>query len=182
DTLLIFTSDNGGERFSDMGPLQHGKMTLWEGGIRVPAMARWPGVIPAGTVSTQVVTTLDWTATLLSAAGVSQHASSPPDGVDALPQLSGARSVARERYWRIHQRRQQKAVRSGDWKYLRTEDGEWLFDVAADPGESRDRKADEPATFARLVSLLAAWEAGMLPPIPLDPAFSLAPQRRAGNI
>lgn len=171
DTLVIFTSDNGGERFSDMGGLRHGKMTLWEGGIRVPAMARWPGVIPAGTETAQVATTMDWTATLLAAAGASPESDVPPDGIDVLPQLRGASPVARELVWRIHQRSQQQAVRSGDWKLLRTEEGEFLFDVAADPGEARDLRAAEPAIFARLLSAYEAWADEMLPPIPLDPRF-----------
>jgi arylsulfatase A-like enzyme len=172
DTLVIFTSDNGGERFSDMGPYREGKMTLWEGGIRVPALARWPGVLPAAAVSTQVVTTMDWTATLLAAAGAAADTATPPDGIDVLPYLRGAPPVPRELYWRIHQRRQQQAVRSGDWKYLRTEDDEFLFDLAADSGESHNLRALEPATFSRLVSAYAAWEAAMLPPIPLDPRFA----------
>src|SRR5262249_44717239 len=70
ETLVVFVSDNGGERLSDNGPLFHGKYTLWEGGIRVPCLVRRPGAIPAGSVSAQPVITMDLTATLLAAAGV----------------------------------------------------------------------------------------------------------------
>lgn len=176
DTLVIFTSDNGGERFSDMGPFSQRKMTLWEGGIRVAAFARWPGVIPAGTASDQVAVTMDWTATLLAAGDAQPDPTAPLDGIDLLPQLRGVEPVvSRELYWRIHQRRQQKCMRSGDWKYLATEDGEYLFDLSSDPGEKQDRKSDAPETMARLVSATAAWEADMLPPIPLERRFASAP-------
>src|SRR5690606_28570892 len=90
NTLVIFTSDNGGERFSDMGPLRGAKMTLWEGGIRVAAAARWPGIIPAGTETDQVAVTMDWTATLLAAAGIELDADAAPDGIDLMPVLTGA--------------------------------------------------------------------------------------------
>jgi arylsulfatase A-like enzyme len=70
DTLVVFTSDNGGERFSDNWPLVGGKMDLTEGGIRVPWIAHWPAVIRPGQVSTQQCMTMDWSATMLDAAGV----------------------------------------------------------------------------------------------------------------
>jgi arylsulfatase A-like enzyme len=172
DTLVIFTSDNGGERFSHMGPFSHGKMTLYEGGIRVAAMARWPGVIPAGIQTSHVAVTMDWTATLLALAGAQPPAGAPLDGVDLMPALRGARIRARERdlYWRIFQRRRQKAMRSGNWKYLQTEEGEFLFDLASDIGETRDRKADRPDVFAQLTARYTAWEREVLPPLALDPA------------
>jgi len=171
DTLVIFTSDNGGEAWSDMGGLSHGKMTLWEGGIRVAAMARWPQRIPAGTTSGQVAITMDWTATLLAAAGAAPDPALPLDGIDILPQLTGAAPVPRELFWRIFQRRQQKAVRSGDWKYLVTEDATHLFHLGSDPGEKTDLKDAEPAVLARLRSALAAWEADVLEPVPLEERY-----------
>jgi arylsulfatase A-like enzyme len=171
ETLVIFTSDNGGEVWSDMGGLSHGKMTLWEGGIRVAAMARWPQRIPAGATSDQVAITMDWTATLLAAAGVAPDPAFPPDGIDLMPQLTGAPSVPRQLFWRIFQRRQQKAVRSGDWKYLVTEDAAHLFHLGSDPGEKTDLKDGEPAVLARLRSALAAWEADVLEPVPLEERY-----------
>ena len=88
-----------------------------------------------------------------------------------MPALTGRRgAVPRDLYWRIFQRRKQKAMRSRDWKYLQTDAGEFLYDLAADPGEKQDRKADHPAIFQRLKAKVAAWEREVLPPIPLDPA------------
>jgi arylsulfatase A-like enzyme len=172
DTLLIFTSDNGGERFSSMGPYRARKMTLWEGGIRVAAFARWPGVIAPDTVSTQVTTTMDWTATLLAAAGASTAAMAALDGIDVLPQLKGAAPIERDLYWRTFQRTRHKALRSGNLKYLETEDGEHLFDLAADPGELSDLRTERAADFERLKSAYAQWAAQMLAPIPLDPRYA----------
>ena len=173
NTLVVFTSDNGGERYSRMGPFRHGKMTLWEGGIRVAAAARWPAEIAAGTSCDQVCATTDWTATFLALAGTSAHPRLPPDGIDLRRHLTAmAPPVERELFWRIHQRRRQKAVRSGDWKYIVDDAGEHLFHLATDPGEAADRKADSPDRLARLRGALAAWEAEVLPPIALNPAES----------
>lgn len=170
-TLVVFTSDNGGERFSRMGPFSHGKMTLYEGGIRVAAFARWPGVIPAGGTSDQVCVTQDWTATLLAAAGAVPDPRAPLDGMDLMPALTGAAPVDRDLYWRITQRAQHKAVRSGSWKYLSTGHGEFLFDLRTDLGETADLKEREPEVFAHLKDALAVWERDVLPPIPLDPKY-----------
>jgi len=170
DTLVFFTSDNGGERFSHMGPFSAGKMTLNEGGIRVAAAARWPGAIAPGSRTEQVAVTMDLAATFLALAGAAP-ASPPLDGIDLTPALTGARgSVPRELFWRITQRRRQKAARAGDWKYLRKDDGEFLYDLAADPGEKSDLKLAQPAVFQRMRARMDAWEREMLPPIPLDPA------------
>jgi arylsulfatase A-like enzyme len=172
DTLVIFTSDNGGERYSDMGPLSQAKFTLWEGGIRVAGFARWPGVIPVGTVSEQVASTFDWTATLVAAGGTNADAAAPFDGIDLLPQLRGEPPVERELFWRTFQRTRQKALRSGDWKYLETETGTGLYNLAEDPGESTDLKATEAETFARLDARYREWEDEMLEPVPLDPRYA----------
>ena len=172
DTLVIFTSDNGGEQFSDMGALSQAKMTLWEGGIRVAAFARWPGVIPADSVTDQVAATFDWTATMVAAAGAAADASAPFDGVDILAQLRGEATVARDLYWRTYQRTRHKALRSGDWKYLVTEDGAGLYDLAGDPGESNNLRTRDPATFERLEAQYARWESEMLEPVPLEARFA----------
>ena len=173
ETLVIFTSDNGGERFSHMGPFSQSKMTLYEGGVRVAAMARWPGVIPAGTTSDQVAVTMDWTATILQLAGARAAQSAALDGIDLLPALTGlARSRERELFWRIFQRRKQKAARIGDWKYLQTDAGEFLFNLSSDQAEQRDLRAREPATFDRVKNRMTEWEKQVLQPIPLDPAFA----------
>jgi arylsulfatase A-like enzyme len=166
-TLVVFTSDNGGERYSNMGGLRGRKFDLWEGGIRVPAIVRWPGVTPSGTVSRQVVTTLDWHATILAVAAVTVRDGYPLDGEDVLPILAGTQPE-RERtvFWRTLQRTRHRAVRSGRWKYLATEDGEFLFDLENDPGEAEDLRDSEPDRFEALKSGYAAWEREMLPPVP----------------
>ena len=173
NTLIVFTSDNGGERFSHMGPFSHGKMTLYEGGIRVAAVARWNGRINHGTTTDQVSVTMDWTATVLTLAQAQiDPAATPLDGIDLMPALTGAAPVERDLYWRIFQRRKQKAMRAGNWKYLQTDDGEFLFDLQSDPAEKQDRSADQRNQFLECKAKYAKWESQVLPPIPLDPRFS----------
>lgn len=162
NTLVVFTNDNGGERLSDSGPFFHTKGTLFEGGIRVPAVARWPGVIPAGKQTAQVCATMDFTATFLKAAGAD---SAPLDGVDLLPVLSGkSPEFERPLYWRIDQPgRRQLAVRRGRWKYIDDNSGnrgfpELLFDLAADPSERRNLYYDNQELAAELRRSLLAWE------------------------
>jgi arylsulfatase A-like enzyme len=170
DTLVVFTSDNGGERFSKMGGFSHGKMTLFEGGIRVPAFVRGPGVIAPNTTTTdQVSVTMDWTATFLALAGARPDANAPLDGIDLRPALTGAAPVPRELYWRLFQRQKQKALRRGDWKYLVTTEGESLFDLARDPGETSNQASERGDLLAELRGEYAAWEREVLQPIPLDP-------------
>src|SRR5690606_28443693 len=163
-TLVIFTSDNGGVRYSSMGGLAGQKQQLWEGGIRVPMFMRFPGVVPAAVTTTQVATTLDLTATILAAAGAQPAASHPLDGIDLLPIVAGATPVhERTICWRTNRVTRHRAVRRGGWKYLRDENGEHLFDLVLDPGERRDRNADEPRLLAELREEHAAWEREMLP-------------------
>lgn len=166
-TLVIFTSDNGGVQYSNMGGLARQKGSLWEGGIRVPTFVRWPGIIPAGVTTRQVASTLDLSATILAAAGVSADPNYPLDGMDLLPILTGVQEpVERTICWRTSQRGNQGALRQGGWKYLRDEQGESLFDLVLDPGERQDRKRDEPARFSQLKTAYTAWERQMLRPMP----------------
>jgi len=182
DTLVVFTSDNGGERFSDNWPLVGGKMDLTEGGIRVPCIARWPKVIPAGTVSEQQHLTMDWTATFLAAAGVAPDARYPLDGQSLLQNLrQPAVPEPRTLFWRM-KHRQQRAIRRGRWKYLKVDEHEYLFDVEADERERANRAQAEPALLADLRAEWEAWN-GTVAPIPDDAivsnVYSLAdmPQR-----
>ncbi len=124
NTVIIFTSDNGGEKYSNMGGLKEKKMMLWEGGVRVPAILYWPGTLKAGTISDQPVITMDWTATILALAGARPDPAFPLDGMDIMPIIKDG-SGKRERifYWRVFQRQQQKAIRQGEWKYLSTANG-----------------------------------------------------------
>ena len=163
NTLVIFTNDNGGEWLSRNAPLFHRKDTLWEGGIRVPAIFRWPGRLPAGVVSRQVGITMDLTASILAATGASRPAAPPPDGIDLLPILSRHAPVQdRSLFWRISTAtRQQRAVRQGRWKLLVDDDDELLFDLGADIGERHDLAASRQDMVAKLRPLIAAWEREM---------------------
>ncbi len=168
NTIVIFTNDNGGERFSNHGGLSKEKGTVWEGGIRVPAFVRWPGKISPGTTTDQVAVTMDWTATILSMAKLSVQPAKPLDGIDLIPVLTAKTGVIdRSIYWRTFQRVKQKAMRSGNWKYLQDEKGEYLFNLATDQAEKNDLKTSQPAVFAQLKQQYAAWEATVLPPIAL---------------
>jgi arylsulfatase A-like enzyme len=161
NTLVIFTNDNGGEWLSRNAPLFHRKGTLWEGGIRVPLILRWPGELPSGTVSGQVAMTMDLTASILAAAGARPPADYRPDGVDILPILRGkAPLLERSLFWRWDRpNRQQRAVRFGQWKLLIDGTQLLLFDLSVDPGERTDLAARRPDLVARLKRLLSEWEA-----------------------
>ncbi|MBM3866338.1 MAG: twin-arginine translocation pathway signal protein [Verrucomicrobia bacterium] len=160
-TLVVLSSDNGGERYSDNSPLAHKKSTLWEGGIRVPCLMRWPARLPRGVVTPQVAITMDLSATFAAIAGARPHPGRPWDGINLVPILTGQRPTeTRSLFWRIDRHgRLQKAVRHGPWKYLQDGNVELLFDVVADPGERRDLFFRHPEVFADLKSRLAAWEA-----------------------
>lgn len=169
NTLVIFTSDNGGEQYSDMGQFSGRKMQLWEGGIRVPAFARWPGVIPANSTTDQAVITMDWTATILAASQTKPDATYPLDGMDLLPICRReAPTQSRTFQWRLFQRAKFKALRSGNFKYVQDEKGEYIFDLAKDPGEKQDLKVSHPEVLQRLKLLYAEWESKMLKPVPLE--------------
>jgi arylsulfatase A-like enzyme len=167
-TIVIFTNDNGGERYSDNGGLSKAKATLWEGGIRVPAFVRWPGKVKAGSITQQAAITMDWTKTILSAGAAKEHKDFPSDGIDLSPILTGKKkNTERTFYWRSSQRNKQKAIRDGKWKYLQDEKGEYLFDLSTDEGEKNDLKAKEEVIFNLLKKKYADWEKTMLQPIPL---------------
>jgi arylsulfatase A-like enzyme len=160
-TLVIFTSDNGGERYSYNWPFSFQKMYLWEGGLRVPAIVRWPGVVPAGRSTDQAAVTMDWSATLLAAGGATPDPAYPLDGEDLMPVCSGARAAYdRSIYWRTIER---DAARSGKWKYLKDSGNEHLFDLSVDPGEKNDLRTAHPDVFARITQQYATWNAQMLP-------------------
>jgi arylsulfatase A-like enzyme len=167
DTLVVFFSDNGGERLSDNGPLFHGKYTLWEGGIRVPMIVRWPRAIPGNTTSAQAVITTDVTASALAAAGVAPPKDPQPDGEDVVPILAGKKPPhERTFFWRMvlpGDESGQKAVRRGKWKYVLDRRTELLFDLEADVGERTNRAYRDPKVVAELRDALKDWEAGLPP-------------------
>jgi len=159
NTLVIFTNDNGGEWLSRNAPLYHRKGTLWEGGIRVPLILRWPGRLPAAKTSAQVAITFDLTATILAATRTPLPAGYHPDGIDLLPVLRGDSPVERRLFWRINRpNRRQQAVRSGRWKLLVDAGQYLLFDLSNDPGERTDLAARHPDIVVALKGALAAWD------------------------
>ncbi len=167
DTLIVFTSDNGGERFSDNWPLVGGKMDLTEGGIRVPWIAHWPAAIAAGGVSAQHCMTMDWSATMLDVAGVAAHPDFPLDGISLAPVLRDpSHRFPRPMHWRMNHRGQ-RALRDGDWKYLRVDDNDYLFNI---PGDARERANKGKREPERLQAMRAQWEAwnDTMPAIPQE--------------
>jgi arylsulfatase A-like enzyme len=166
NTLVVFTSDNGGERWSDSWPLIGKKMDLLEGGIRVPYIARWPVRMAKGQTTAQLAITMDWVATFLDAADVAPHPDYPLDGVSLLNETPG-----RELFWRM-KFRSQKAMRSARWKWLSIEGNEYLFDLSRDQREQANLAKREAEKFREMRSRYAAWDAA-LPQIPDDAKVSL---------
>lgn len=160
DTLLIFTNDNGGERLSRNSPFFHHKGTLWEGGLRVPCLVRWPDRLPAGVSWNEPAITMDLTATILAATGTRSSTDRPLDGRDLLPALTGVQDGRpRTLCWRIDRDdRKQKAARKGRWKYVRDGSIDLLFDMERDPGEREDVSYQHPEIVRELKAALEAWE------------------------
>jgi arylsulfatase A-like enzyme len=163
DTIVVFTSDNGGERFSDTWPFTGQKLELLEGGIRVPFFIRWPARIKAGSRSEQVNISMDWVPTLLAAAGAAPDAAYPSDGENLLDVVTGRSNPhPRRLFWR-YKASEQAAHRDGDWKYLKLGKREWLFNLAEDEHERANHATKEAARFAAMKEAWAAWNATMLP-------------------
>lgn len=167
NTFIVFTSDNGGERFSNNWPLYGEKMDLLEGGIRVPLLARWPARIAAGAVSNSPSLTMDWTATILAAAGVQGAPDYPLDGVSLLPLFDDPAWVRQgDLCWRMKHRSQRALIR-GDWKYLHQDGHDFLFNLAQDARERANLAWRQPGKLDELRAAWQAWDAS-LPPIPDD--------------
>ncbi len=159
NTLVIFTNDNGGEWLASNGPLFNRKWTVWEGGIRVPAIFRWPGRLPAGRVSGQVGITMDLTASILAATSTFVPPAARAEGINLLPILEGrSREVERTLFWRVTAMRTQRAVRSGDWKLVVDGNHTYVFDVRKDLGERHELANRRQDVARRLRGLLSAWE------------------------
>lgn len=167
NTLVIFVSDQGGDEFAHPGPFRRGR--LHENGIRVPQLLRWPGVIPAGQVTEQVVVGMDLSATILKVAGAEPHPDWPLDGEDLMPVLTGKKPLyERKLFWRHHGFPrpgipEQGAHLSGLWKYYRSGEYERLYDLATDDHEVRDLKDEKPEIFRRLKAEYERFAAEMLP-------------------
>ena len=159
NTIVIFTNDNGGEWLSRNTPLFHRKGSVWEGGIRVPTIIRWPGRIRAGRVSRQVGITMDLTASILAATGTKVPPEARLDGVNLLPVLEGrAPLIERTLFWRVKGARTQQAVRSGEWKLLMDGASAMLFNLRADVGERNNLIGQRSDIARRLRRLLTAWQ------------------------
>ncbi|NOT29713.1 MAG: sulfatase [Planctomycetes bacterium] len=186
ETLVVFTSDNGpllerGERLTTVAPLRGGKLELYEGGIRVPLVVRWPGQIATGATTPVPSISMDLYPTLLRAAGVElapeDSPGFPPDGLDLAPLWHGAQGLARERlHFFVPHREAQAAIRAGDWKLVHWFGGRSeLYDLARDVGEQYDLAAAEPQRARALEAELLAWIRASGAPLPeLNPEYDPA--------
>lgn len=165
NTIVIFTSDNGGERFADTWPFTGRKTELLEGGLRIPAVVSWPAHIPRGKTTDQVSISMDWVPTLLAAAGAEADRAYAPDGINLLPVLTqNATLLPRKLFWR-YKANAQRAMRDGDYKFLKILDNTFLFNVVEDPLERANLKERQKETYHRLVREWYDWNASMLPEI-----------------
>ena len=180
DTIIVFTSDNGGERFSDVWPFTGRKTELLEGGIRIPAIVRWPGVSAPGTTSEQPIMSMDWLPTFAAAAGGAAHPDYPSDGLDIRAAVAGGALPERALFWR-YRNHGQEAARHGRWKYLRIAGNSFLFDVIADPLERANLKDRHPEVFAELVEAWQAWNGAMLPHDPQASSFGFSGEELADH-
>jgi len=158
DTLVVFHSDNGGSGNGGNAPLRGAKSTMWEGGLRVPFIARWPGKLPAGRVSDDFLTALELLPTFAKAAGA-KLPDVALDGFDALPVLAGEKASPREEmFW---QRRGDVAARVGKWKWVRSAKGGGLFDFSNDIAEKTDLAREHPRELAMVQARFDAWRRAM---------------------
>ncbi len=166
DTIVVFTSDNGGlDGVSENRPLRDGKRSLWEGGIRIPLLVRWPGQVAPGSISDLPVITQDVHRGLRSAGGASSDAIVAEDAFDLLAVWRGeAPSEHRLLYWHFPQHQTpaigpRGAMRDGDWKLIEdfASDTVMLYDLAHDPSETEDLAASQPERTARMRAQLHAW-------------------------
>ena len=163
NTIVVFTSDNGGERFADTWPFTGRKTELLEGGLRIPSIISWPSRLPKARTTQQVAISMDWLPTLVAAAGASVDPSSPSDGIDLLPHLMDpAATVPRTLFWRF-KANAQRAARVGDDKFLKMLDNTFLFNVVDDPMERANLKERRPDIYARVEAAWHEWNATMLP-------------------
>jgi arylsulfatase A-like enzyme len=171
-TLVFFFSDNGGPitkgspNGSQNTPLRGGKGDLYEGGVRVPFVASWPGRLPSGKDYAQPVISLDVLATALACAGLRMPTDRKYDGVDLVPFLTGEKKgVPHERlFWRYGVD-QKWAIREGDWKLVRLKgQPDELYDLGADIGEAQNLAVTKPEVARRLAARLEAWDKELMAP------------------
>jgi len=178
NTIVIFTSDNGAPGYIGLPevnqPYRGWKLTQFEGGLRVPYMAKWPGRIPAGSHYPAPMSNIDILPTLVAAAGGSVPSDRVMDGVNLLPYLGrdGKRQPERPLFWRDGP---YQAVQDQGWKLIVSENPkkDWLFNLSQDPTEKTNLAAQRPQEVDRLKGLLKAHNAQM--PAPLWPSFLQMP-------
>jgi arylsulfatase A-like enzyme len=159
NTLVVFLSDNGGTGAGDNGPLRGGKATLFEGGVRVPCIVRWPKQVPAGRVCDDFLTALEVFPTLLAVAGAQPPRDLVLDGFDMMRVLRGqARTPRKEMFWEF---RGASAARVGQWKWVQSQQGSGLFDLSTDIGERNDLSRDKPDVLALVKARFADWKEAM---------------------
>ena len=167
NTLVIFFSDNGGGGAANNKPLRGAKGQMFEGGIRVPCIVRWPGKIPASTTTDEFLTSLEIFPMLCSASGTALPENVKLDGFDMLSVLQGIKkSTRREMFW---QRRNDKGARVGNWKWVESNRGTGLFDLRTDIGEKRDLSKENPDILKRVKARFANWENEMKAAEPRGP-------------
>ena len=160
NTLILFQSDNGGSGNGGNAPLRGQKSTMWEGGLRVPFIAWWPGRLPAGKVTDEFLTSLEILPTLAAVSGATVPAGIKLDGFDLLPVLRGEKKSSRtEMFW---ERRSQRAARVGSWKWVEMGGkNSGLFDLTQDLGEQKDLSREKPEILAMIRGKFDAWKKEM---------------------
>ncbi|MGC3972514.1 MAG: sulfatase-like hydrolase/transferase [Pirellulales bacterium] len=159
NTLIVVSSDNGGSGNIHNVPLRGQKSTMFEGGLRVPLIAWWPKRLPAGTVNDQFLTSLEWLPTLAALAGAKLPEGVKLDGFDMLPVLAAGETSSRTKmFW---QRRDDRAARVGNWKWVASAKGAGLFDLANDPSEKHDLSSERPEVVKQMEAEFASWRKEM---------------------
>jgi len=167
NTLVIFFSDNGGSGGADNAPLRGHKAQMWEGGIRVPCIIRWPGKVAANSINDSFLTALEVMPTILAATRTTAPEEIILDGFDMLPVITDKTEQGRQQmYW---QRRDERAARIGHWKWVDTPKGGGLFDLSQDIGEQHDLSQSHPEKRDELRQAFAAWEEQMQQSDPRGP-------------
>ena len=167
NTIVIFFSDNGGGGSADNAPLRGRKGQMFEGGIRVPCIVKWPGKIPADSTSDEFLTSLEIVPTLCAATGAEPPKGVALDGFNMLPVLQGKkRSPRTEMFW---QRKLDKGARVGHWKWVESSRGGGLFDLRDDIGERRDLSEEKPEVLKEVQARFASWKMQMQAAEPRGP-------------
>jgi len=168
NTIVIFFSDNGGSTgTADNTPLRGGKSQMFEGGLRVPCIVRWPGVIPSGSVCDEFLSSMDIFPMLCNSAGIRTPKGVKLDGFDMKNVLAaGETSPRKEMFW---QRRGDKAARVGNYKWVESSRGSGLFDLSSDIAEQHDLSKEKPEVLSMVKSRFTAWQKSMAEAEPRGP-------------